>query len=161
MRQAVIVRKDIEHAANKAKERVKKLKESLAVRKKAIEERKAAIFRSQSNLNTMYGASNGVFDRLPVPKLLNRGALAHTWYAPEKRQVPLRLQTLEDERLTRRRRLFARKGMGKTYNSQLHGQSLGVAAAAVPSGADAAASFIEMSSGEVHDAPPMRELPPQ
>lgn len=141
--------KDAEFLADQAKAEVARLTAVVRERQAVIDGHKNAAHRAHNNLQTMFAAQSGVFERLPRSNgVSQRGGQAGT---PARRVVPQRLQRLEDERRQARRRAFNRGAIGSTFHAQVHGSKLGVGVGAT--------SFVETAAHS--GAPAMRDLPPQ
>ena len=142
--------KDEEFAATKAEADLDKLKAIVAQREAIIATHNDAKFKSHSNLHTMFGASNGIFDRLPThPYSGSRGSPAQRSFTPARRILPARLSRLEDMRMQQRRRIYTRGKMGERYHQQLHGENLGMIGGPIEYAESD--SFIEHANGVVHD----------
>lgn len=159
MRSEVQKFKDIEFAATQAQADVERLQAVVKSRQDIVDMHREAQFKLHSNLHTMFGASNGIFDRLPRSSTMGRrGSPAQRSWGPARRIVPARLARLEDQRMLARRRTYTRGDIGKLYHGQLHGKDLGVAGPVKDYAA--ADSFLQVNEdGVVHDAVPLRELP--
>jgi len=160
MRAEVEKFKDEEFAATQAKADVERLTALAAKRQEVIDRHKDAKFKAHSNLHTMFGSSNGIFDRMPThfTQKGRRGSPARRYHTPARRIVPQRLARLEDSRMEERRRTYSRGQMSTRYHQQLHGENLGVFAG--PGEFTSENSFIQTQDGAIHDAPTMRSLPP-
>jgi hypothetical protein len=125
MRSEVDKLKDVEYAASKAKADVERLKAVYTERQKVIDAHRDAGWQKTANLYTMYGASNGIFDRLAASGVEageRRGSSAASAHTPSRHIVPQRLQRLEDRRVAERRHAWARGQMPQRYHSIMHGQ---------------------------------------